>query len=503
MLAAPGVASAAAPFNLASQVNSTTEAADGALAQLLQGAARSLLQDAPPAPPAITFETLPWRAPVVAVAMISIPGTTKYLLTWRSQYPEHNLITGTMDLQTQETTLIPTVYNQWCHGPVLLEDGTPLLVGGWPDPTPVLEVGLNVITKYDNATNSIQEVGTRLRYERWYATPYRLPDGKVLIVGGTDRVDRGFTPTRSEVWDPRNPAERPVLVPQPERFTAAAGYNWYPFIAVLPRGEILWWGNRAGAITTGDYRVLRNLPELPETFPFDTMYKYTSSIVLSALKPDPSTGAYDKFSMIIFGGSVDSSGYTDAVTVAAVPGSSFSARIDFYYCGDGICDNGQVGQGHRRQGLGNIQWQIEDMLGHRRIMPSATLAPNGKIVIHGGAQFGRAGLPLSDDLQSHVAPATKTLVYDPDAAAGARYSEADHDGIARLYHFSQCLDVSGKILVAGCESCGAGAQLTEAFKPSPDGSNEFRLSLGTLYENSGSVRRPNIRTVPPVIKRGS
>lgn len=53
----------------------------------------------------------------------------------------------------------------------------------------------------------------------------------------TPQVDAGFGAPEGEVWrsdDPFNPT-RPF--PQPQHFMALAGPNWYPFMALLPKGK--------------------------------------------------------------------------------------------------------------------------------------------------------------------------------------------------------------------------------------------------------------------------
>ena len=42
----------------------------------------------------------------------------------------------------------------------------------------------------------------------------------------------------------------------------------YPFMALLPNREILWWGNRGGSITSGDFPFdkIMDLPPLPSSY---------------------------------------------------------------------------------------------------------------------------------------------------------------------------------------------------------------------------------------------
>ncbi|GLC39126.1 hypothetical protein PLESTM_000842400 [Pleodorina starrii] len=298
------------------------------------------------------------------------------------------------------TTLIDSIHEHFCAGQLVLGDGRPVLVGGY-NANLVLGDGRRIVT--------------------------------VLVVGGTAELDRGPQLPYAEHFNPDDPDAGTVIVEMPLRFKQNAGNNWFPFINQLPRGEVLWWGNRAGSITTTNWTLVRNLPPLPAEYPFHTMYKYTSAIVLHALQPD-ANGAYNNFTLHIFGGA--------PVSLAAVtPASNYTARLDFWYCGDdlkSICDGG---------------WIIEFM-GARRVMGDASVLPNGRIMYHGGAQTGRAGLKTG--LNNYLAerPAANSIMYDPEAPAGSRFTLTAHIGYAKMYHSAACLDLSGDIFVAGCDMCG-------------------------------------------------
>ncbi|GLC47592.1 hypothetical protein PLESTB_000004800 [Pleodorina starrii] len=231
--------------------------------------------------------------------MASVPGTRKYLFTHRALNSTHALTLGTVDLDNNETTLIDSIHEHFCAGQLVLGDGRPVLVGGY-NANAVLGDGRRIVTVYDNATNTVSKLVT-MRLQRWYPTPTRLDNGSVLVVGGTAELDRGPQLPYAEHFNPDDPDAGTVIVEMPLRFKQNAGNNWFPFINQLPRGEVLWWGNRAGSITTTNWTLVRNLPPMPAEYPFHTMYKYTSAIVLHALQPD-ANGAYNNFTLHIFGG---------------------------------------------------------------------------------------------------------------------------------------------------------------------------------------------------------
>ncbi|GIL50456.1 hypothetical protein Vafri_6647 [Volvox africanus] len=391
---------------------------------------------------------------------------------------------GIFDLNKNESTLVITPFDHFCNGPILLADGNPALVGGYDEPANKAQTDARKwISIYDHNQRKMFNM-TSMFYNRWYPTPCLVKDNKVLIVGGTYNIDKGPQIPVAELWDPTKPHSGTEQVPLPPTFQKSSGLNWYPFILMLPRGEILWWGDRGGSITDANWNEIYKFPVLPNnTFPYRTMYPCTSSIVLSAMKPDGETGEYNDFSIIIFGGAPDGS--------KGALASPASARLDMFYCGHNICDKG---------------WVIEDMLGQRRVMPYATVLPNGKVLVHAGGQAGIAGWK-SGKIYKSTKPAYRDLMYNPYAPLGKRFSLSATLGIIRMYHSTSCLDLSGKVISAGCETCGmTGADagdLPANVSRSPDGDLDYRISFAVPAEIGPGVERPVIISAPEVITRGS
>ncbi|GIL88915.1 hypothetical protein Vretifemale_16839 [Volvox reticuliferus] len=436
---------------------------------------------------AASFE-MGFRAPVISIALTHLPkaGPTnrKYFMYWRAIGGKSTQSAATVDIDTMKSNMITTNLDQFCNGPIVLADGNPALFGGYDEPKNKLQAdGRKWISVYDDSQKKLISTTTML-YGRWYPTPCMITGNKVLIVGGTSNMDKGPMLPVAELWDPAKPTIGTVQLPLPPTFKKVAGNNWYPFVVMLPRGEILWWGDRGGSITDANWNEIYKFPDLPKnTFPYRTMYPYTSSIVLGALKPDPKTGEYNTFSVIIFGGAPDGS--------KGAPAAPVSARLDMSYCSKRICDNG---------------WVIEDMAGQRRVMPTTTVLPNGKVLVHAGAQAGVAGWKSGSNYKGTL-PAYLDLMYDPNASLGKRYSLSATLGIIRMYHTTSCLDLSGKVISAGCETCGmtgaAAGNLPATVSRSPDGDSDFRISFAVPTEIGPGVERPVIVSAPQIIKRGS
>lgn len=100
----------------------------------------------------------------------------------------------------------------------------------------------------------------------------------------------------------------------------------------------------------------------------------------------------------------------------------------------------------------NGGWEIEFM-GSSRVMPDATLLPNGIVILLNGAQNGLAGDSASGGGSRADFPNFSAEMYDPDAPAGQRWSTLARSQVARLYHSVAVLTRNGTILVSGCDRC--------------------------------------------------
>ena len=91
---------------------------------------------------------------------------------------------------------------------------------------------------------------------------------------------------------------------------------------------------------------------------------------------------------------------------------------------------------------------------------------------------------------------SQNLMYDPDVVAPAqRYSPLDFEPIARVYHSALCLDKSGGLLVAGCETCGPWQNLVSRLPAALPGSvsKGVRVARPVLLQKSLFRARNPIR----------
>ncbi|KAG8692449.1 hypothetical protein FRC08_009769 [Ceratobasidium sp. 394] len=97
---------------------------------------------------------------------------------------------------------------------------------------------------------------------------------------------------------------------------------------------------------------------------------------------------------------------------------------------------------------------VVESMPYGRVMPDATILPDGKILIANGAKTGTAGYGnVAHQVGQSNAdnPAFQPLLYDPTAPAGSRFSSAGMptSDIARLYHSVSALLPDGRVMIAG------------------------------------------------------
>jgi len=88
--------------------------------------------------------------------------------------------------------------------------------------------------------------------DRWYPTLTALPDGRVLISSGASRVAGGHN--RLEIFDPSDGSV--ILLDADYPDPSNNGMPLYPFMFVLPTGDILYAGAEGASATHSKGRVL-------------------------------------------------------------------------------------------------------------------------------------------------------------------------------------------------------------------------------------------------------
>ncbi|GIL93152.1 hypothetical protein Vretimale_19388 [Volvox reticuliferus] len=415
----------------------------------------------PPAPPAIDARFV-GRYDVIGIGMIvavhlaQIPGTDRYLFMERPSgyHPDDSKsIAGFFDIRTRKFTHVFSPDGLFCCGHTILDTGDVLIVGGhqanagYPD-------GMKSIRTFNRSCTDLQLVKIReMGWRRWYPTPTLLPDGRVLIMGGTQGVGAGTANNPFwELYDPTTAsitpyAMRPTYLDQSEQI-------YYPFNYVLPEGLLFTFCGRSGYIL--DWRTNTWIQELPRLRGYgNTQFPFTGSSVLLGLYPENNY----QVEIMAFGGQREAA--VDDLTITANRGSG---RLKLTY--------------NRVMGNYTTEGWIAEQMTIGRVMPDSVLLPNGKVIILNGAWKGLAGDSASGGDSRANYPILYAEEYNPYAPVGSRYRRMATTLIARMYHSTAGLTTNGTIIVAGCDRCYRYlVQPGYDFDPSPTSKAEYRVEI--------------------------
>jgi hypothetical protein len=179
---------------------------------------------------------------------------------------------------TQPVDIKSVVYNGllvnddlFCSGQTLTSDGKVFIAGGTRSfayqGQPRVVLGLPYETMFDPATSTLSRLpgdmlvaGSSGTAGRWYPTTTRLPNGKILVVGGFDRVIGAPGPAynwSAETYDPAT-GQRAVAASFGGVPKAVANAD-YPHVYVLPyagaRNDLLMIGEADQPVTTSSANV--------------------------------------------------------------------------------------------------------------------------------------------------------------------------------------------------------------------------------------------------------
>ncbi|SDO35779.1 Carbohydrate binding module (family 35) [Klenkia soli] len=166
-------------------------------------------------------------------------------------------------------------YNSFCNAGVTLPDGRILMVGG----------NSTMQTMVYDPTSRDQTMGANLARQRWYATALRLPDDRVVVLGGADYYNTGAYRTPN---DNSKVATTPEIGTGTGAWTSLTGANsalafgatdnrwWYPRAFNGPggtivgtSGDVVWRMSVAG---TGSVTRTGTLPFNPRVSGSQVMY---------------------------------------------------------------------------------------------------------------------------------------------------------------------------------------------------------------------------------------
>ncbi|KAL1921398.1 uncharacterized protein VTP21DRAFT_11114 [Calcarisporiella thermophila] len=326
---------------------------------------------------------------------------------WASEY----------DLTTNTARPLRLLTNTFCSAGAFLGNGTLLEMGGdirFRDPTFPADVGFQSIRAFhpcdDNTCEFIENPGgIHMSSNRWYPAMLTLPDGRVMVAGGSTKgqgaVAAQYNNPTYEIF-PRKEGE--ALNYEMPILRTTIPNNLYPQIYVLPTGNLFVLSNRDAVIY--DYIRHRTVKQLPKVPGVPRTYPLTGSSVMLPLDPAKD---YEP-EILVCGGSEEMDRFK--------PADNTCVRI--------------------RPLAEDPEWRIEDMP-NRRTMPDMVLLPQGNVLIVNGAAEGFAGY------SNAKLPQLVPLLYEPDQEEGKRFSLLTPSDVPRIYHSVAMLLPDGRVWVAG------------------------------------------------------
>ncbi|KAL1914312.1 uncharacterized protein VTP21DRAFT_9005 [Calcarisporiella thermophila] len=369
---------------------------------------------------------------------------------WASEY----------DLNTNKARPLRLKTNSFCSAGSFLGDGTLIEFGGdipiHDKDTVPADIGFQTVRIFkpcsDNSCQILENPGGKhMSSNRWYPTAVTLPDGRVLIAGGSTKgqgaVAARYNNPTYEIF-PRKPGEAPNYELPILRTTIP--YNLYPQIIVLPNGNLFVLSNKDSVIY--DWVQHRTVKELPRVPGVARTYPLTGGTALLPLDPSNNYRA----EIVVCGGAqaMDRALKADDTCIRIAP-------LD-----------------------ANPTWTTERMP-NRRTMPDLTLLADGNLMIVNGAQTGFAGYSNAKD------PQTIPVLYKYNEPAGKRFRLLAPSDIARIYHSVAMLIPDGRVWVAGSNPHSRISKETE-----------FRVEAYSPDYLLTGTKRPQIVAFPAEIQYG-
>jgi hypothetical protein len=323
-----------------------------------------------------------------------------------------------LDPSTGTITQFSVSWDMFCNSMVALPDGRVLINGGTVQYDPFFGAKTNAL--FDPSSNTFTNIQS-MAHGRWYPTATVLGDGRVMTFSGLNETG-GSNPaveiyTTGTGWS--------------TQFVAAWTPPLYPRMHLLPNGKVFYSGS------TTQSRIF-DPTTATWTNSATTLYSGTRTYGSSVLLPLTPANGFDPKVMILGGNS---------------PATATTEIIDL--------------------GAATPVWTSGPSMSQARIEMNAVLLPNGKVLAVGGSvnDEDTSSLSLNADLLDPVA-GTRT-------SAGANTSQ-------RLYHSVALLLPDASVLLAGGNpQRGTYNSTVEIYKPA------------YLFNSTGALAtRPSISSVP-------
>jgi N-acetylneuraminic acid mutarotase len=325
------------------------------------------------------------------------------------------------------------------HTATLLPNGKVLITGGI-NKTSGTFLSLSSSELYDPATGTWTATTGSLTTGRYNHTATLLPNGKVLVTGGFNFASL-ITLSSSELYDPATGTWTPTGSMNTARKTHTA--------TLLPNGKVLVAGGGSSSAELYD--------------PNSGGGTWTLTGSMTDARSDGFTATLLPNGKVLVVGGAGTNGYLSSAELydpaAGMWTNTGSMTIGRYAINATLLPNGKVlvAGGYGTGGIylssselydpniGGGTWTVTALtLSIGRQYPTATLLPNGQVLLAGG--FGSSGSLSSAEL------------YDPNIGGGTWTATTNMLNSARAYHTATLL-TNGQVLVTGGYNGGTNSEL--------------------------------------------
>ncbi|KAJ7275628.1 glyoxal oxidase N-terminus-domain-containing protein [Mycena rebaudengoi] len=392
------------------------------------------------------------------------------------------------DIDTHETTVMDVATNVFCASGMHLPNGSFVTFGGNGAIGPGGNIGsiknsngvsgswdatykdfdgatsIRVLNPCDDSDNFDspdcqwfdQPEVLAMQRKRWYSAAEPRGDGTIAIIGGF--VNGGYINRNFPNTNPEDPtmggASEPTYeffppngqTPQQMAFLAkTAGLNAYAHTFLLASGNMFLQANFSTVIWNPDTNAETDLPDMPNKVV--RVYPASGGVAMLPLTPENNYAQ----TILFCGGMSDmpDEAWGNYGHPSANPWE-FRASADCQRITPEPADDSAP------------VYTKDDDMPEGRTMGQFIILPTGKLLMVNGGSNGTAGyadttgqtpnkadMPFTMSLAS--GPVGTPAIYDPDAPAGSRWSNAglSTSSIARLYHSSALLLPDASVLIAG------------------------------------------------------
>jgi hypothetical protein len=390
------------------------------------------------------WATLPYTMPINPIHAALLPNGKVLIVAGSGNVPSNtNFQAALWDPQAGTVTTLTVGWDMFCNAMVNLPDGRVLIAGGTLQYDPFF--GSPRTSIYD-WTSGLFTDEQNMAHGRWYPTATVLGDGRVMVFSGTNET--GTTDKQVEIYTVGPGWSSPT--------TAPWNPPLYPRLHLLPNGNVFYSGSTTTSSLFNPFTLTWTTNVAVTNF--SGMRTYGSSVLL----PLSPANSYKPNVMILGGGN---------------PATATTELIDL--------------------SAASPKWVSGPNMSAPRIEMNATLLPTGKILALGGS--------LNDE--DATSASLNADLYDP---AANTFSSAGTEAFARLYHSISLLMPDGTVWVAGGNPArGTFEPHMEIYSPAylfnPDGTLATRPTITSVstpvigYGSAFTVQTPDAANISTVI----